>query len=106
MLLIYDDEQDICEILKDMLSAAGCKSICTSNKEKFMRVIQNPNLIFTGIFFDLTGLTQDDLEIIKNTEYPAICITGGFPPDGFQAVTKPFKEQELIDQLEFTSKTN
>ncbi len=109
-ILIIDDEQDICLLIKGLLEDEGYETLTTTNSEHAYEIIndEKPDLIIQDIW--LQGSKDDGITILKNVkkyhpDIPFIMISGhgtietavsAIKLGAYDFIEKPFKSDRLL----------
>ena len=109
-ILIIDDEQDICTLIKGLLEDEGYQTLTASNSQQGYDLIERelPDLIIQDIW--LQGSDDDGIEILKNVKearpyLPFIMISGhgtietavsAIKIGAYDFIEKPFNSDRLL----------
>ncbi len=113
LILIVDDEEDVCEILKDRLDSSGYQTICAfSGQEALERVQQKkPDLILLDVMMPEMDGYEGSRRLMSSTDTAAIPImmltAKASPADKVKAltmgiddyITKPYDSEELMARM-------
>ena len=109
-ILIVDDDENICELLRLYLEKDGFETIVANDGEKAVKFakLYNPDLILLDIMLPLLDGWQVCREIRKQSDTPIIMLTAkgetfdkilGLELGADDYVTKPFETKEVIARI-------
>ncbi len=115
-ILVIDDEENYCRLIKKALEAKKCYSVCTANRGKegiALAKAQRPDLILLDIMMPGISGTQVAEELVEDPglrSIPVIFVTailkkeelkksGGFL-GGRNFIAKPINMEELCDRID------
>ena len=109
-ILIVDDDENICELLRLYLEKDGFETIVANDGEKAVKFakLYNPGLILLDIMLPLLDGWQVCREIRKQSDTPIIMLTAkgetfdkilGLELGADDYVTKPFETKEVIARI-------
>ena len=109
-ILIVDDDENICELLRLYLEKDGFATIVANNGEQALLSMQvnNPDLVLLDIMMPVLDGWQVCREIRKNSNVPIIMLTAkgetfdkvlGLELGADDYVTKPFDTKEVVARI-------
>ncbi len=109
-ILIVDDDENICELLRLYLEKDGFETVVANDGEQALRCerIHNPDLILLDIMMPLLDGWQVCREIRKNSNVPIIMLTAksetfdkvlGLELGADDYITKPFESKEVVARI-------
>lgn len=109
-ILVVDDDENICELLRLYLEKDGFKTIVANDGEQALQLAQvhNPDLILLDIMLPVLDGWQVCREIRKTSNVPIIMLTAkgetfdkvlGLELGADDYVTKPFDSKEVVARM-------
>ena len=109
-ILIVDDDENICELLRLYLQKDGFNSLVANNGEKAISLVQieKPDLVLLDIMMPVLDGWQVCREIRKTSDVPIIMLTAksetfdkvlGLELGADDYVTKPFDSKEVVARI-------
>jgi len=108
LILVVDDEEDICAVLREALEAAGHRVVTASDGREALRVhnAQHPDLVITDIIMPRRSGIDLVIELSRVSPQPKIIAMSGVTGKGFldaahearvaRSFVKPFDVTELV----------
>ncbi len=109
-ILIVDDDENICELLRLYLQKDGFNTVVANNGEKAISLVQieKPDLVLLDIMMPVLDGWQVCREIRKTSDVPIIMLTAksetfdkvlGLELGADDYVTKPFDSKEVVARI-------
>lgn len=109
-ILIVDDDENICELLRLYLQKDGFNTVVANNGEKAITLVQieKPDLVLLDIMMPVLDGWQVCREIRKSSDVPIIMLTAksetfdkvlGLELGADDYVTKPFDSKEVVARI-------
>lgn len=109
-ILVVDDDQNICELLRLYLEKDGYETVVANDGERALQLVQihNPDLILLDIMLPVLDGWQVCREIRKTSNVPIIMLTAkgetfdkvlGLELGADDYVTKPFETKEVVARI-------
>ena len=109
-ILIVDDDENICELLRLYLQKDGFNTLVANNGEKAISLVQieKPDLVLLDIMMPVLDGWQVCREIRKTSDVPIIMLTAksetfdkvlGLELGADDYVTKPFDSKEVVARI-------
>ena len=109
-ILIVDDDENICELLRLYLQKDGFNTVVANNGEKAITLVQieKPDLVLLDIMMHVLDGWQVCREIRKSSDVPSIMLTAksetfdkvlGLELGADDYVTKPFDSKEVVARI-------